>query len=312
VVSARLPPLNALKAFEVAGRLMSFARAAEELNVTPGAVSRQIRTLEDLLGFQLFDRNHREVALTPEAQVYANALGDSFRQMERATRRLRESRGHRALHVHCAITFTLRWLVPRLVDFHARHPRREIRLATMLPDDDELAASNHINLQIRTDAAMAALAPRLIGHRLVDIDLVPVCSPALLAAGALDGRQDELQRFTRLHSNARRHDWATWLSAAGIRDIDAESGIVFESSSLSYQAAIEGMGIAMGMYALVEQDIKAGRLVMPFSFIKRTDTGFYVVHAANAAQDEAVRDFTTWILSEVRNETGLPLPARAS
>ena len=277
---------------------MSFARAAEELHVTPGAISRQIRTLEDLLGFQLFDRNHREVVLTPEGRVYAASLGDCFRQMERATRRLLESRRHQALHVHCAITFTLRWLVPRLVDFHARHPRREIRLATMLPDDDELAASNHVNLQIRTDAIMAALAPRLIGQRLVDIDLVPVCSPSLLAAGALDGRKNEMQRYTLLHSNARRHDWGTWLQAAGISEIDADSGIVFESSSLSYQAAIEGIGIAMGMYALVEQDLKAGRLVMPYNFIKRTDTGFYIVYAASAAHEESVRDFSTWIASE--------------
>lgn len=307
-MAARLPPLNALKTFEAAGRLMSFARAAEELNVTPGAISRQIRTLEDILGFQLFDRNHREVQLTPEGQVYAISLGDSFRQMERATRRLMESRRHQALHVHCAITFTLRWLVPRLVDFHARHPRQEIRLTTALPDDDELASSSHVNLQIRTDAIMASLAPRLVGHRLVDIDLLPVCSPALLASGALDGRKSEMQHYTCLHSSARRHDWGTWLAAAGISDIDADSGIVFESNSLAYQAAIEGIGIAMGMNALVQQDLDAGRLVVPYNFIKGTDTGFYIVHAANAANVETVRNFSSWIVSEARNEARSPLP----
>jgi LysR family glycine cleavage system transcriptional activator len=301
-VAALYPPLNALKTFEAAARLRSFARAADELNVTPGAISRQIRTLEDLLGFQLFDRNHREVLLTPAARVYAESLGDSFRQIERATRRLLESRGNKPLHVHSAITFTLRWLVPRLVHFHALYPRQEIRLATMIPDDEELAASDHVHLQIRAHSAMVVPPPRLVGHRLIDIDLLPVCSPALLAEGALDGRKGAFPTQTLLHSNARRRDWGTWLSAAEISGIDAEGGIVFESSSLAYQAAIEGIGIAMGMQALVANDIKAGRLVVPYGFVWKTDTGFYLVHSRAVSDISPVKEFRDWIQQQASRE----------
>lgn len=300
-MAARLPPLNALRTLEAAGRLMSFTRAAEELHVTPGAVSRQIRTLEDLFGFQLFDRNYREVQLTQEGRVYVESLGDSFRQMERATRRLIESRRHQVLHIHCAITFTLRWLVPRLVRFHARRPREELRLATLLLDDEELAGSTHVNVQIRSAAIMASLAPRLAGHRVIDVDLVPVCSPALLRSGALDADGAQIGNNTLLHSNARPHDWGAWLTAAGIRDVDAGSGIRFESSSLAYQAAIEGIGIAMGMRSLVEGDIRAGRLVCPHHFVKQTETGFYIVYSSAVPTDGAVAEFRDWLLAEAAN-----------
>jgi LysR family glycine cleavage system transcriptional activator len=229
----RIPSLNGLKTLESAGRLMSFARAAEELCVTPGAVSRQIRTLEDLLGFQLFDRNHREVRLTPEAKEYVDSLGECFRQMERATYRLTKTHRHQALHVHCAFTFALRWLMPRLVGFHARHPHQEIRLATRHANNEELASSDHINLQIKTESVMAELAPALIGHRLMDIEIVPVCSPTLLGPDEQVGDKSIFRNHTLLHSNVRRKDWEEWLINAGIADADPESGIVFESSTLS-------------------------------------------------------------------------------
>lgn len=302
-MSGRLPPLNALKTLEAAGRHMSFTRAAAELHVTPGAISRQIRTLEDLLGFPLFERNHRDVQLSPEGKAYVESLGDSFRQMERATQRLIESRRHQPLYVHTAITFTLRWLMPRLVAFHARHPRQEFRLSTVIPDPEELAASTHVALQIRSDAILAGM-PGLIGHRLMDIELVPVCSPALLATGALDGDPLALQNHTLLHSFARRKDWAAWLDAMQLGDVDPHGGIVFESSSLAYQAALDGIGIAMGMRGLVEGDLQAGRLVTPHSFALRSDTGFYLVYGHAAARLASVIEFRDWILGDILGDAG--------
>jgi LysR family glycine cleavage system transcriptional activator len=297
-VATRLPPLNALKTLEAAGRLMSFARAAEELHVTPGAVSRQIRTLEEILGFPLFDRNHREVRLSAECKAYVDQLGDSFRQMERATRRLVEHHRQQVLHVHIAITFTLRWLVPRLAGFHARRPRQQIRLSSDLPTAEELAATLDVSLQTRSAAMIAASTPLLTAHKLFDIDLVPVCSPTLLGSGALDGRFADLSQFTLLHSNARPQDWALWLKAAKTRDVDPQSGIFFESSSLSYQAAVEGIGIAMGMFRLVRADLLAGRLVMPCSFLHHTDIAFYLLYATAAAENETVAEFREWLLAE--------------
>lgn len=292
---ARLPPLNALKTLEAAGRLMSFTRAADELHVTPGAVSRQIRSLEDTLGFPLFERNHRDVRLTPESKAYVDALTDSFRQMERSTRRLLESRRQQPLYLHSAITFTLRWLVPRLVNYHALHPKQEIRLSTALPDPEELAASTDASLRIRTEAALAA-TPALVGHRLVDIDLVPVCSPHLLAKHALT--KEGFREQMLLRSFARPKDWGIWLEAAGIDGVDPEGGICFESSSLAYQAAIEGIGIALGMKALVAADIAAGRLVVPYDFELKTETGFYMVYSRAASQHGALMNFRDWIVGE--------------
>lgn len=294
---ARLPPLNALRMLEAAGRLMSFTRAAEELNVTPGAVSRQIRLLEESLGFPLFERHHREVRLSTQARAYVDQLSESFRQMERATQRLVDQHRQPVLHVHIAITFTLRWLVPRLAAFHARHPRQEIRLSTALPTSVELAASTDVSLQMRTQESVVQSSRILCAHRLFDIELVPVCSPSLLAAGALDGKVAALGQHMLLHSNARPDDWATWLHAVGEDQVDARAGIFFESSSLAYQAAVEGVGVAIGMRRLVEADLAAGRLVMPCSFVHLADVAFYLLHSRDAADFPPVAAFRDWILS---------------
>jgi LysR family glycine cleavage system transcriptional activator len=294
-----LPPLNALKTLEAAGRLMSFARAADELNVTPGAVSRQIRTLEDILGFALFDRNHREVRLSSAGRAYVEALTDSFRQMERATRRLVEHHRQEALHVHIAITFTLRWLVPLLPAFHARHPRQQIRLSTAIPNPDELAASNDVSVQIRSEAQLVASSATLVGHRLFDIDLVPVCSPSLIAAGEVNGRRNALAGFTLLRSYVRPSDWGDWLTAAGMPDIDPHAGICFESSSLAYQAAIEGIGIAIAMRRLVEADLAVGRLVIPYDYTHPTNTSLCLLYSNAAASVRRVAEFREWLLAAI-------------
>jgi LysR family glycine cleavage system transcriptional activator len=304
----RLPPLNALRAFEAAARHVSFSRAADELNVTPGAISRQIRGLEDILGFPLFERNHREVKLTAESFLYAEALSEAFVLMERATRRIVDSRKQNHLHIHTAITFTLRWLVPRLVGFHARHPTREVRLSTGLPGQADLGAlPTDVSIQIRNEAIVAAAAPALIAHRLVDIDLVPVCSPSLLAEGGL-GRDPTLwQKVIKLHSSARPNDWTTWIDASGV-PTDPQGGIRYESSSLAYQAAIEGIGVAMGMKALVEDDLAEGRLVLAHPLIHPTATAFYLVYSQAAAKMPQVREFRDWIVAaaeaDARRDTG--------
>ena len=294
---ARLPPLNALRALEAAGRYVSFSRAAEELHVTPGAISRQIRGLEETLGFSLFERHHREVRLTPESRAYVEALTDAFNQMERATRRLVDSRKQNYLHIHTAITFTMRWLMPKLVDFHARHPRREIRISTGLPGAADLSnLPTDVAIQIRTPEIVAAAAPGLIAHPLMDIELVPVCSPKLMAEGTL-GRDPGLwERVTRLISSARPNDWGTWVDASGVA-IDPQVGMRFESSSLAYQAAIQGIGVAMAMKRLVQEDLDAGRLVIAHPLIHPTGLSFYLIYSQAAAQMPQVKEFRDWIVA---------------
>lgn len=298
-MEVRLPPLNALRALESAGRNVSFTTAARELHVTPGAISRQIRRLEDYLGFPLFERSHREVKLNPATQIYVNTLTDLFRQVDRATKRLLDSRRERFLHIHTAITFTLRWLVPRLASFHSRYPKQEILLSTALPVPGaaELNASpTDVAIRITDSAGAAAEMQTLAAHRLFGVELVPVCSPSLLLQGR---KPNELEKFTLLHSLARPNDWATWLNAAGAANVDPQGGIRFESSSLAYQAAIEGIGVAIGMRALVEADIKSGRLITPFEFTYSDDHAWYLFYSQAAAKTPQVVEFRDWIISEI-------------
>ncbi len=297
---ARIPPLNALRALEAAGRRVSFTQAAEELHVTPGAISRQIRGLEDMLGFALFDRLHREVRLTPESRIYVEALTDAFNQMERATRRLVDSRKQNYLHVHAAITFTMRWLVPRLVGFHQRHPKREIRISTMLPGEADLGASpTDVSIQIGNPQFTERFGRSLTGHPVMDIDLLPVCSPQYLADRKLDKKPAAWNDATRLISSARPNDWTIWLKEAGL-DVDPKQGILFESSSLAYQAAIEGIGVALSMKKLVTEDLEAGRLVPAHGLAHATGDSFYLIYSQAAAQMPQVKEFRDWILSEMK------------
>jgi LysR family glycine cleavage system transcriptional activator len=298
---SRLPPLNALKALESAGRYVSFCRAADELHVTPGAISRQIRGLEDLLGFPLFERHHREVRLTAESKAYVESLSDAFNQMERATRRLIDSRKQNFIHVHSAITFTMRWLVPKLVAFHALYPKREIRTSTMLPGAADLSAlPTDVTIQISDPEQVERLAPALIAHPLVEIDLVPVCSPQFHREHDLGKHPHKLKDLTRLISSARLQDWGTWADAAAL-DFDPMVGVRFESSSLAYHAAIEGMGVAMAMKRLVQDDLEAGRLVPAHKLVHPTGHAFHLFYSQAAAQMPQIKEFRDWITGVARH-----------
>jgi len=298
-VSARLPPLNALRAFESAGRNQSFARAAAELNVTAGAISRQIHALEEFVGFPLFKRFHREVRLTAEASAYLETVSDMFRQVERATYRLTDSRKRRLLHIHAAITCTLRWLVPRLSGFHARYPKNEIRLSASLPTNSELhAAPTDVTIRISNAEKVAAAEPALLAHRLVDIELIPVCTAQYRDQHKLGGSADTLRGTTLLHSTMRPDDWAAWLASTGTTAVDPHSGIDFESSSLAYQGALEGIGVAIAMRAFVETDLSAGRLVTPFEVSHRDGSAFYLTYSRAAAALPQVQEFRNWVVAE--------------
>jgi LysR family transcriptional regulator, glycine cleavage system transcriptional activator len=306
-VSTRLPPLNALRAFESAGRNLSFAKAAAELYVTPGAISRQIHTLEEFLGCPLFKRFHREVRLTPEARTFLDTVTDMFRQVERATDRITDSRKQRLLHIHAAITFTLRWLLPRLSGFHTTYPKNEIRLSATLPTNSEMhAAPTDVTIRISNEAAATA-APALLSHRLVDIELIPVCTPEYRDLHRLVGSSQSLIGTTLLHSSARPHDWTSWFDSTGTTGIDPRSGIDFESSSLAYQGALEGIGVAIAMRAFVEADLSSGRLVTPFEFGVCDGSAFYLTYSRAAAALPQVQDFRDWVVAEAAmNQAPIP------
>ncbi|WP_048644861.1 transcriptional regulator GcvA [Nitratireductor soli] len=296
-MSKRLPPLNALRAFEAAGRHVSFTKAAEELFVTPGAISRQIKLLEDVLGLELFERTSRELRIPNETREYAMALGDAFDQINRATQRLLTAHRARSLRIHCPMTFTLRWLMPRLPLFHRLYPTREIQLTTtLLPIPANLIYLGDVDVVIQMGKGDW---PDLIAHRLAGSALVPVCSRDYAAAMGGKMTVDMLAEATLLRSMARPDDWRDWLDAAGGEAIDDQRGLHFESSSLAYQAAIEGIGIAIGQVSLIAEDLVTGRLVTPFDFVHDNGNAYYLTYAKQMENDSRLVEFRDWILAQV-------------
>jgi LysR family glycine cleavage system transcriptional activator len=295
-VTRRLPPLNALRAFEAAGRHVSFTKAAEELFVTPGAISRQIKLLEEVLGVELFERTSRDLRITDEASDYVTVLGGVFDQVDRATKRLMGAHRERSLRVHCAMTFTLRWLVPRLPLFHRLYPKREIQLATSLsPMPVNQLSMGDIDIAIQQGAGDW---PGLVVHRLAGSALIPVCSPAFLERLGSPPSIEALAEQTLLHSMVRNNDWRDWLDAAGARHIDGATGLHFESSTLAYQSAIEGLGVAIGQMVLVIDDLMSGRLVAPFDLIHDNGVAYYLTYVEHAMKKPGLVEFRDWILAQ--------------
>ncbi len=295
-MTRRLPPLNALRAFEAAGRHVSFTRAADELHVTPGAISRQIKTLEDFLGVELFERGNRDLRITDAGRAYVGSLTEIFERINGATTRLLNAHRERPLHVHCAMTFTLRWLMPRLPRFHKLNPKREIRLTTTLaPAPMHLLDSGDVDLTIQLGRGDW---DGLVAHRLAGGELIPVCSPKLFPKTLALARVGELRGQMLLHSLARPEDWRDWLEAAGASGIDPARGLRFETSALAYQAAIDHMGVAIGQMALVIGDLEAGRLVPAVDFVFQSGNAYYLTYIESAAKNPQLIEFRDWIIRE--------------
>jgi len=291
----RFPPLNALRTFECAGRHLSFVHAADELNVTPGAVSRQVKALEDWFGAPLFHRRHKQVLLTPLGRNYLQAVGEPLERIASATERARRERTDRPIAICCYPTFALRWLVPRWGHFYDRHPEIDVQLTTTLQPVDFT----------RGDVDAAVLVgkgseswPGLEAIKLAGVDLTPVCSPALRDGASALREPGDLARCTLLHGSPRPEDWRRWLEFAHVEGIDATAGVTFDSLNLSIQAAVEGLGVAIAVLALVEDDLAAGRLVRPFAPVRRSGRPFYLVYPPDRARNRKLRHFIDWLRVE--------------
>ena len=290
-----LPPLNALRTFECAGRHVSFVHAAEELNVTPGAVSRQVKALEDWLGAPLFRRRHKQVALTPLGRSYLEAVTGPLEAIGAATERARQDEAERPLSICTYPTFALRWLVPRWGRFYDVRPDIDVQLTTSLQPVDfgRDAYDAVIHVGERLDAK-----PGFEAVKLCDVHLFPVCSPALLKGDVPLRKPADLARHTLLHSVPRPQDWHRWLKFAGVDDVDPESGVTFDSLNLVIQGAIGGIGVAIGIQELIEDDLAAGRLVRPFGPVRQSSSPFWLVYPAHKARDRRLRAFADWLRGE--------------
>jgi LysR family glycine cleavage system transcriptional activator len=286
----RLPPLNALRAFEAAGRHLSFKRAAAELHVTQAAVSHQVRALEAQLGVALFVRLHRALRLTPAGARYLPALSEAFDRLHDASAVLRARPARQRLVVTTVPSFGANWLVPRLGTFRKKH--REVDLHVLSSSELADFARDPVDVGIRFGAGRY---PGVRADLLLAEEYLPVASPKLRSLKSpLD-----LRRHTLLHDES--HDaWRAWLTAAGADGVDPERGVVFSDSSQLVAAAAAGQGVALARKLLAAPYLRARTLVRPFKGSMPAQFAYYVVCAEDRADEAAIRAFREWILAAAR------------
>ncbi len=292
-----LPSLNGLRAFEAAARHQSFTRAAEELNVTQTAVSHQIRTLEERLGLKLFDRRGRALQLTEAAKNYLPSVRSAFDELHDATERLIRRDGDATLTVSTLTSFAAKWLVPRLGGFQDLHPEISIRIMTSTASVD--FDRDDVDVAIRYGRGDW---PGLRVDRLIREDIFPVCSPKLLDGPHPLGRPDDLASHTLLHVVGFRDDWQVWLTAAKVDGVDPSAGLRFDLIVNALQAAIDGLGVALGRTALVEGDLATGRLVAPFDISLPIEAAYYVVAPEQTADRPKIEAFRDWLITTLTTD----------
>ncbi|WP_027543409.1 transcriptional regulator GcvA [Bradyrhizobium sp. WSM2254] len=298
-MTARLPSLNGLRAFEAAARHLSFTLAASELNVTQTAISHQIRRLEEELGIRLFIRQNRALALTPEARDYLPGVRAAFNDLRLATDRLLRRDDDKVLTLSTLASLAAKWLLPRLTDFQEQHPGIDVRITTSTSLVD--FQRDDVDAAIRYGRGQW---PGLRADWLMADELFPVCSPSLLRGDKPLQRPEDLRNRPLLHtSNANSDDWRLWLTAAGLpADIAKQPGITFDMIFMTIQAAIDGIGVAMGRTSYVQDDIAKGRLVVPFKIALPADAGFYLVAPEGRREAPKLAAFRQWIVAATQNK----------
>ena len=293
----RLPPLNALRAFEAAARHLNFSRAADELSVTPGAVSQQIQNLEDYVGASLFKRTPRGLLLTDAAQTALPSLREAFDRLAEAASLLTAAVDGRRLTLTAAPSFAAKWLVPRLGRFEEAHPQVDVWLSADMDLVD--FGAGEVDLAIRYGAGPY---PGLESVRLMNETVMPVMSPDLMAANPLNDPRD-LARHVLLHDGSPDADdscpdWLMWLAARGVKGVDGNRGPRFNQSSLVIEAAVGGRGVALAKRTLAQDDLDAGRLIVPMPITTSVDFAYYVVHPKAKGRLPQVKAFVSWIAAE--------------
>ncbi len=293
-MSRRLPPLNALRAFEAAARHLSFTKAARELNVTQAAISHQVKALEESLGIVLFKRMNRALLLTEPGQAYLPALREAFDLMDAATRGLQDRGMEGALKVTALPSFASKWLLPRLHRFRERYP--DIDVLVSAKDTLVDFATDDVDMGIRYGMGSY---DGLICDFLLPDSYVPLCSPKLLTGENPLRRPSDLRHYPLLHDDVDPgFGWSGWLQRAGALDVNPRRGPGFSDSSMVIAAAIAGQGVCLGRLSLAVDDIRAGRLVMPFGPIMKSKYSNYVVVPKARAAWPKVAAFRQWLLEE--------------
>jgi LysR family glycine cleavage system transcriptional activator len=286
----KLPFLNGVRAFEAAARTGSFARAADELSVTPAAVSRLVHLLEERIGAALFERKANRLVPTPAGLAYQSGLTPLFDALANLTAQVSAMAGTRVLTVGVGPTFAIRWLIPRLAHFQKVAPDTEVRFATggvAAPFSDDWTCGITLG-----DGEW----PGLVCERLFAADLTPVCAPQM---GRRLKQLDDRRSATLLRVGHAREDWPRWIRAAGLTKLSAR-GPEFEYYGQVLQAALDGVGVAMGISPYIDDDLRAGRLVAPFAISVSKGMHWYLVYREARREEAGFAAFRKWVTEEAR------------
>ena len=306
----RLPPLNALRAFEAAARLGSFVRAADELAVTPTAISHQIKGLEEQLGVELFVRLPRGLRLSDAGATYLPELTKGFDALARAGDRLKGGEMAGMLHVNTLASFSHCWLVPRLMSFQRRYPDLSVRLS---------ATISHVDF-MREDVDVAVRYGRgqyagLRSIKIMEEDVFPVASPALVSGNPPLREWSDLANHLLLHDFGANDaepwvSWEVWLRRAGVEHlVDASKGLEFDNSASLVEATVLGHGVSLGRSALVADHLRAGRLVPLFDVRHPADFAYFAVAPEASADQPKVKAFIAWLKEEAARDAAVPTAA---
>jgi LysR family glycine cleavage system transcriptional activator len=297
-MNGHLPPLGALRAFEAAARSMSFSKAADELNVTPAAISHQIHALEQDLGVKLFHRRNRSVALTASARVLLPGLSEAFGQIRASVGRLRAHNDSGTLTVTASPSFAAKWLVLRLHRFQERSPEIDVRLSAT--DEVVDLTNGDFDMGIRYGAGRY---PRLEVELLLQNEVFPACSPYLIASGPPLRTPQDLRQHALIHDQTVERDplfptWAMWLKAAGVKGMPSSPGLSFSAAHLALDAAISGRGVVLALSTIAAADLAAGRLVRLFSLALPDPFAYYIATAPGALDRPKIKLFRDWLRQE--------------
>lgn len=308
-MSEHLPPLTALRAFEVAARHLSFSKAADELHVTTAAISHQIKGLEDFLGVQLFRRLNRGLELTEIGKAGLPKLREGFANLGEAVRQIRGQATSMELTVAATPSFAEKWLVPRLQHFAVEHPNIDLRISASMSVLDGGSAQSPYFLFRRSNIDVAILFgkgdhPGCRVDKLFSVAAVPLCSPQLLQGKHPLRTPEDLRYHTLLHDDTvfegRPNYWRDWLDLAGVRGINSTRGLHFNQLSLALESAIDGQGVVLTLMPLAAGDIAAGRLAIPFDVRLPLPHAYYIVTPESTADLPKTATFREWLLEEAR------------
>jgi len=292
-MSRRLPPLNSLKCFEAAGRLLSFTRAAKELNVTQAAISHQIKVIEEYLDVSLFIRYPRKLVLSKQGKALLPDIIEAFDRVSMAIGAISKDPSSSMISVRLAPSFAARWLSPRLKYFWLQYPEIDLCLYHAHPPVD--FEREEIDIAVTYGKGDWA---GVVADPLLSLDFFPVCSPAFMQNDKPLTDIENLRYYSLLH-DASYECWNEWLKLAQLTNIDANKGTIIDDTNVLIQAAIDGQGIALGSTTFVEEYLENGKLVKPFEVVLRNEFAYYIVCPQKHLLNPAVKAFKEWLLSLV-------------